>query len=172
MNLEDTIISEKSQFPKDKYCLIPFREDTFLLFSCLVVSTLATRWTAAWQPSLSFTIPQSLLSFMSIELMMLSNHLTLCYALFLLPSSLAASGSFPVSWNFASGGQSIGASASVLPVNIQGWFSIGLTALVSILSKGPSRVFSCTAVCKHQFFSTQPSLWFNSHIHTWLLKKP
>ena len=60
------------------------------------------------------------------------------------------------------------ASASVLPMNIQGWFPLGLTGLISLQSKGLSRVFSSTTVSKHQFFGAQPSLWFNSHIHTWL----
>ena len=91
-----------------------------------------------------------------------------------------ASGSFPVSQLFTSGGQSTGASASVpvLPMNIQGWFSLGLTGLVSMHSKGHSRVFSNTMIWKHlffrthQFFSSHPSLWSNSHIHTWLLEKP
>ena len=88
--------------------------------------------------------------------------------------SFPASGSFPMSWLFASGGQSIGAStsASVLPMNIQGWFPLGLTGLISLQTKGLSRVFSNTTIQKHQFFSAQPSLWSNSHIHTWLLEKP
>ena len=96
-----------------------------------------------------------------------------CAALFSrCPQSFPASGYFPMSWLFPSGGQSIGASASVLPMNIQGWFPLGLTGLKSFLSKGPSRVFSNTTVQKHQFFSAQPSLWSNSHIKTWLLEKP
>ena len=84
--------------------------------------------------------------------------------------SFPASGSFPMSLLFASGGQSIGASASAsgLPMNIQGWFPLGLTGLVSLQSKGLSRVFSSTTVRKHQFFGTQPSLW--SNIRTRLLK--
>ena len=83
-------------------------------------------------------------------------------------------GSFPMSWLFASGGQSIraSASASVLPMNIQDWFPLELTGLISLLSKGLPRVFSNTTVQKHQFFGAQLSLWFNSHIHTWLLEKP
>ena len=87
--------------------------------------------------------------------------------------SFLASGSFPMSRLFTSGGQSIGASASasVLPMNTQGWFPFGLTGLISLLSKGLSRIFSSTTVWKHQFFSAQPSLWSNSHIHTWLLEK-
>ena len=88
--------------------------------------------------------------------------------------SFPASASFPMSQLFTLGGQSIGASvsASVLPMNIQGWFSLGLTGLVSLQSNGFSRVFSSPTVQKQQFFSTQPSLWSNSHIPTWLLEKP
>ena len=82
-----------------------------------------------------------------------------------------ASGSFPMSQFFATGGQSIGASAPALPMNIQGWFPLGLTGLISFLSKGLSRVFFSTTVWKHQFFGIQLSLWSNSHIHTWLLEK-
>ena len=72
--------------------------------------------------------------------------------------SFPASGSF-LSWHFTSGGQNIEASASVLPMNIQYWFPLGLTGLISLKSKGLSRVFSNTKVQKHQFFSAQPSLW-------------
>ena len=64
------------------------------------------------------------------------------------------------------------ASASVLPMNIQGWFPLGLTVLISLRSKGLSRVFSSTRIQKYQFFGTQPSLWSNSHVPTWLLEKP
>ena len=87
--------------------------------------------------------------------------------------SFPASGSFSVSLLFISGGQSVGAlaSASVLPMNIQDWFPLGLTGLISLLSQGLSRVFSSTTIWKHQFISLQTSLWFNSHIHTWLLEK-
>ena len=88
--------------------------------------------------------------------------------------SFPASGSFPMSRLFVSGGQSIGASVltSVLPMNIQGWFPLGLTGLISLQSKGLSRVFSSTIIQKHKFFGTQPSLWSNCHIHIWLLEKP
>ena len=74
---------------------------------------------------------------------------------------------------FTSGGESIGvsASASVLPVKSQGWFPLGLTSLISLHSKGLLRVFSSTTIQKHQFISAQPSLWYNSHICTWLLEK-
>ena len=85
--------------------------------------------------------------------------------------SFPPSGSFQMSQFFASCGQSIGveASTSVLPMNIQDWFPLGWTRWISLQSKGLSRVFSNTTVQKHQFFSTQLSLWSNSHIHTWLL---
>ena len=71
---------------------------------------------------------------------------------------------------FASGDQSIGASASVLAMNIQHWFALGLTGLISLQSKGLARVFSSTTVRKHLFFGAQLSSWSNPHIHTWLLK--
>ena len=85
---------------------------------------------------------------------------------------LSASGSFPKSQLFTSDGQSIGtsASASVLTMNIQGWFPLGLTGWISLHSKGLSRVLPNTKIQKHQFSSAQPSLWSNSHIHTCLLE--
>ena len=84
-----------------------------------------------------------------------------------------ASGSFPVSQFFASGSQSIGvsASASVLPMNIEVWFPLGLTGLISLQSKGLPRVFSSTTVWKYQILGAQPSFQFNSHICSWLLEK-
>ena len=90
------------------------------------------------------------------------------------PQSLPASGFFPMSHLFASGGQVIGASdsAPVLPMNIQGWFPLGFTGFISLQSKGLSRVFSRTIIQKHQFFGAQLSSQSNSHIHTWLLGKP
>ena len=86
--------------------------------------------------------------------------------------SFPASRSFPTSQFFKSGGQSIGSSASVPPMNIQDWFPLGWTGWISLQSKGLSRVFSNTTVQKHQFSSTQLSLQSHSHIHTWLLEKP
>ena len=88
--------------------------------------------------------------------------------------SFPASGSFQMSQLLATGGQSIGvsASASVLPMNIQDWLPLGWTGLISLQPKGLSRVFSNTTVQKHQFFSVQLSLWSSCHIHTWLLEKP
>ena len=87
--------------------------------------------------------------------------------------SFRASGFFPVSQFFASGGQSIGVSVStsVPPMNTQDWSPLGWTGWISLQSKGLSRVFSNTTVQKHPFFGAQLSLWSNSHIHTWLLKK-
>ena len=139
--------------------------DYFLLL--VVVQSLhhvqffVTSWTAACQASLSFTISWRFLKLMSIESVMPPNHLILCRLLLLLPQSLPTSGSFPMSQYFTSGGQSIGASAStsILSMSIQGWFPWGLTGLISLLSKGISRVFSNTTVQKHEFTGTQPSLW-------------
>ena len=88
--------------------------------------------------------------------------------------SFPGSASFPMSRFFASGGQSSRASAlsSGFPMNIQGLFPLGLTGLMSLQTKGLLRVFSSTTIQNHQFPITQPSLWSNSHIHTWLLEKP
>ena len=90
------------------------------------------------------------------------------------PQSFPASGSFQMSQLFASGGQSIGVSAStsVLPMNTQDWSPSEWTGWISLQSKGLTRVFSNTTVQKHQFFSTQLSSQSNSHIHTWPLEKP
>ena len=119
-------------------------------------------------PSLS----QSLLRFMSIESVILSNHLILCFPLLLLPSIFPSIRVFS-SDLFASSDQSVrvSTSASVITMNIQSWFPLGLTGLI-LQSKGLSRIFSSTTVKKPQFFGTQPSLWSNSHIHRLLLKKP
>ena len=132
------------------------------------VRLLAVPWTAAGQASLSLTFSRCLTKFTSIESMMPSNHLILCHPLLLLLQSFPTSGSFPVSQLFPSGSQSIGASASasVLPMSIQGSFPLGWTDLISFLSRGPSGVFSSTTVQKYQFFSAFHSSQFNSHIHT------
>ena len=147
------------------------RGRTYCCFS--VTKSCLTAWTVARQASLSFTISQNFLKLRSTESVMPSNHLILCCPLLLLPSIFPSIRvvSFLLSWLFPSGGQSIGASASDLPMNIQGWFPLGLTGLI-LLSKGLSRVFSSTTVQKHQFFGAQPSLWSSSHICTWLLEKP
>ena len=132
-----------------------------------------TPWTATLQASQSVTISRSLLKLMFIELVMPSNPLILCHPLLLLPSPFPVSGSFLMSYLFTAGGQNIGdsASASVLPMNIPDWFPLGLTGLISLQSKGLSRVFSNNTVQKNQFFGTQLSAQSNSHIHTWLLEK-
>ena len=130
------------------------------------VQLFAIPWTAALQASLFFTVSQSLLKFMSVESVMLSNHLILCCPLLCL-QSFPASWSFTMSHLFTSGGQNIGAPASVLPMNIQGWFPLRLTGL-TLPSKGLSRVFSTTTIWRHSFFGAQPSLWSNSHIHPYM----
>ena len=89
------------------------------------------------------------------------------------PQSFPASGSFPMSQLFASGGQSIGVSAStsVLPMNIQDWSPLGWTGWMSLQSKVLSRFFPNTTIQKHQFLSSQPAFWSKSHICSWLLAK-
>ena len=102
------------------------------------VQFFATPWTAARQAPLSFTISRSLLRLMSIESVMPSNHLILCHPFPSCSQSFPAPGSFPLNWLSRSGGQNIGASASVsvFPMNIRGWFPLGLTGLISLWSKG------------------------------------
>ena len=112
------------------------------------VRLFATPWTAARQASLSITISRSSLRLTSIESVMPSSHLILCAPFSSCPQSFPGSVSFPMSQFFTSRGQSIGASASVLPVKIQGWFPLGLTSLI-LLSKELSGVFSSTIVRKH-----------------------
>ena len=138
------------------------------------VRLFVTPWTAAHQASLSITNTQSLLRLLSIESVMPSNHLILCHPLLLLhpifPSirvfsnELALSIRWPKYWSFR--------FTSVLPLNIQDWFPLGLTSLITLLSKGFSRVFSNATVQKQHFFNTQPYLWSNSNICTRLVEKP
>ena len=130
------------------------------------MSDFATTWTAALWAPLSLTVSQSW-----SNSCLLNQWCYLTISSSAIPFNLPASGSLPVSQLFASGGQSIGASASVLPMNIQGCFPLGLTGLVPSQSEGFSRVFSSTTIQKHQFFGAQPSLWPISHIHIWLLEK-
>ena len=127
----------------------------------------------AHQASLSITNSQSLFKLVSIEPVMPSNNLILCHPLLLLPSIFPNIRVFFNESTVCISGQSIGASgsASVLPMNIQSWFPLGLTGLISLLSKALSRGFSNNRVQKHQFLDTQSSLWSNSHICTWLLEK-
>ena len=149
------------------------------LFPCIVVQLLScvelfvTTWTAACQASLSLTISQSLPKFMSIASVILFIHLTPITLFSFCLQSFPASGSFPMSRLFTSGDKIIGASASAsaLQVSILGWFSLGLTGLISLLFKGFSRVFSSTPVWKHQFFSALLSLC-PTLTTVWLLEKP
>ena len=131
--------------------------NTSLLFSCCVL-LFVTPWVAACQAPLSSTVSWSLLKFMSTESVMPSNHLILCRPFFF-PQSFPASGSFPVSRLLASGGHIIGASASlsVLLMNIQSWFPLGLTDLISFLSKRFSRVFSSTTILASSYYSQEGS---------------
>ena len=122
----------------------------------------------AHQASLSFTISQSLPNFVFTESVMPSSHLILCCPFLLWPSFIRVFSSesslsirWPKYWSF---------SFSISPSNgYSGFISLGLTGLVSLLSKGLSKVFSNT-IQKHQYFGTQPSLWSSSHIHPWLLR--
>ena len=98
-------------------------------------------------------------------------HPTISVIPFSYLQSCPASGSFPMSQFFASGGQSIGASASA-SMNIEDWLPLGLSSLISLLWKGFSRLSTNTTAQKHQFFSAQLFLWSNSHVRTWLLEKP
>ena len=118
------------------------------------------------QVSLSITNFQSLLKLMSIESLMPSNNLILCFPLLFSPSIFPSNRVFfPMSQFFTSSGQTIGVSpsASVLPMNIQDRFRLGWTGWISLQSKGLSRVFSNTTIQKHQFFSAQLSSQSNSH---------
>ena len=141
-------------------------------FSSSVMSQLfAAPWNAARQASLSITPGAGSKPYPSSEWchpIISSSAVPFSSC----PQSFWASGPFLMSQLFTSGGQSIGASdsASVLPMNIQDWFPLGLTGLI-LQSKGLSRVFSNTTVQKHQLFGAQLSLWSNYHIHMWLLEK-
>ena len=136
------------------------------------VRLFVTPWIAARQASLSITNSQNSLRLTSIESVMPSNHFILCHPLILLPSIVPSIRVFSNELALRIRWPNIGASTSVLPMNIQGWFPLGLTGLIPLLSKGLSRVFSSTIVRKHQFFHALRSLKSNSHIHTRLLERP
>ena len=155
------------------WCYRNRRRHFSLVQSLSHVRLFATPWTALCKASLSITNSRSLLKLMSIESVMPSNHLIFCRRP-LLPSSVFPSIRvfsnesvlhirWPKYWSF---------SFSISTSFKWGWFPLRLTGLISLQSKGLSRVFSNTTVQKHQFFGTQLSLWSNSHIHTWLLEKP
>ena len=120
---------------------LSFQFSSFQSLSC--VRLFVTPWTAAHQASLSITSSRSPHTPMSIESVMPSNHLILCHPLLPSPKSFPASGAFEMSQIFASGGQSIGvsASASVLPMNTQDWSPLRWTDWISLQSKGLSKVF-------------------------------
>ena len=128
-----------------------------------------TPWTAAHQPSLSINKFWSLLKFMFIESVMPSNHFILCHSLLLPPSIFSSINIFSNESVLRIRWPKFGASASVLPMNIQDWFPLGWTGWISLQSKELSRVFSNTTIQKYQFFGIQLFLWSNSHIYTWLL---
>ena len=138
------------------------------------VQLFVTPWIPACQASLSITNSWSSPKLKCIKSVMPSSHLILCRPLLLLPPPLPASESFPMSQLCASGGQSIGASASasVPPMNTQDWSPSEWTGWISLQAKGLARVFSSTTVQKHQFFCAQLSSQSNFHIHTWPLEKP
>ena len=131
------------------------------------VQLFATPWTAAHQAPLSSAVAQSLLKIMSIKLMMPSNHLILCHPLLLLPSVFPSIRIFSSALALHIRWPKYGSlSFSISPSNeYSGLISLGWTGWISLQSKGLSRVFSSTTVRKHQFFSAQPSLWSNLHIH-------
>ena len=143
-----------------------------LLFSCSVVSDSLQphELQHARLPCPSPSAGLSLLKLMCIESVMPSNHLILCHPLLLLPSVFPSIKVFSnelvlhIRWPKY--------SVSVLPMNFQGWFPLELAGLISLLSKGLSRIFSNTTVWNHQFFGAQPFLLPSSHIHKWLLEKP
>ena len=124
-----------------------------------------TPWNAACQFS---TLSQNMFKFTSTELVMLSNHLILCCPILLLPSVFPSIKVFSNELLCVLGDQSIGgsASASVLPMNVQGWFPLRLTGLICLQSRELSRVFSGTSI--QSIFGTQPSLWSTSHFCIWL----
>ena len=132
-----------------------------------------TPWTTAGQASLSLTISE----FAQVHVHWIGDTIQPSHPLLSFSAFASIFPSIRVFSNellFASGGQSIGASAltSNLPMNIQGWFPLGQIDLISLLSKGLSSVFFSTAIWKHQFFGAQPSLWPSTHICTWLQEKP
>ena len=155
----------------DPFCSVPGRRASLFVQPCGILwqSILCTTPRSLWLPC-SSPSPGACSNSCPLSRWCHPTISSSVIPFFSCPQSFPASGSFPRSWLFASGGQSIGASASVsvLPKNIQGWFPLGLTGLISFLSKGLSRVFSSTTVQRYQFFSAQPFLLSGSHIFTWL----
>ena len=162
-------LHKKEKYPNRENKVKAGRHCLFMLFSSVqslsCVRLFAIPWTAAHQASLSITNPRSLLKLMSIESVMPFSHLILCHPLLLPPSIFPRIRVFqirwPKYWNFC---------ISILPMNIQDWFSLGWTGWISLLSKGFTRVFHNTTVQKHQFFSVQ--LYSSTLIPTRQLGKP
>ena len=154
-------------------CLFTLHAEFSSVQSLSHVQLFATPWIAARQASLSFTNSRSSLRLTSIESVMPSRHLILSRPLLLLPrippSIKVFSNESTVHIRWPKTG--VSALASVLPMNTQDWSPLEWAGWISLQSKGLSRVFSNTTIQKHQFFCAQPSLWFNSHIRTWLLEK-
>ena len=149
---------------------VPLRKDLFLLFSCSYSLWLHRLQHARLPcPSLSPGVCSDSCPLSGRRCPTISSSIPFSFCL----QSFPASQSFQ-SLDSASSGQSVGASASesVPPMCIQGRFPLGLSGLISLLSRGILRVFVSNTVWKYQFFSVQFSLWSNSHIHTWLLEKP
>ena len=148
-------------YPNYSLCTTNVKGASLVYLSHSVMS-----WTAAHQTSLSITNSQSLLKLMSIQLVIPSNCLILCHPLLLLLSIFPRSGSFPMSQFFASGGQSVGASASapVLPINIQDWSPLGWTGLISLLSKGLPKASSIrlSAFCIVPTLTSIHDYWKNN----------
>ena len=133
------------------------------------------RFATPWTPSLS--VPYHLPEFAQVHVHCISDAIQPSHPDTLFsscPQSFPASGAFPASQLFASGDQNVGAStsASVLPMNIQGWLPLRLTGLISLLSKEVARVFSSTTIRRHQFFGPLSSLQSSSHNYTWPLERP
>ena len=159
------------------FCSLSKFIESYMSSSFVVVQSLRCVWLseAPWNlasNALFVTIPQNLLKLMSIESVMLSNHITLCFHLLLPPaifpsirvyfSELALCIRWPKYWSF---------SFNISPSSEhQGWFSLRLMGLISLQSKGLFSIFSSTMIQNCQFFSAQPSWWSTSHIRTWLLE--
>ena len=145
----------------------------FITLNCWVAQSCLTVCDPMVCSMPGFPVLHYLPEFNQTHVQMPSNHLILCHPFSCL-QSFPGSESISVLFFrlFASGGQCIGASSSVLPMNFQDWFPLGLTDLISLQSKGLSRVFSSSRIRKHQIFGIQPSLWSNSRISMWLLEKP
>ena len=165
---------------KDNFYLsCPWKKDSsgsHFCYCCSVAKSCLTLCDPKDCSTTSFLVLYYLLEFAHTHIHWVSDAIPPSHPLFpllLLPSIFPnIRGSFSMSWLFTSGGQSIGASASVLLMNIQDWFPLGWTGCISLQSKGLPRVFSNTTVQKHQFFSAQLSSQSNSHIHTWPLETP